>query len=454
MVAPLARGGNDDVKLGRLAAIILVLVLGAGSFLAGGPRRAVDWQLMRAVVIQSDDWGFAGFAPAAEAWRGVERDSLAPGRFPDTYWDSTLEDAAAVEAMTEILAAARGRDGLPAVFQPNYILFSMDHDGTQWRRYALPALPPAYRRPGLWAAVAEARRAGVWHPELHGAWHYDPDLRIARALESPAAARATAAGITVFRDAHGARELGPWRDREVLAAELDASRAVFAELFGTEPASVIAPDYTWSARNEDIWVSRGLRIIQAKREQRDPTLPAGRAGRVVKWLDRRLAHLIRADRSYVERNCRFEPAQHGDPDQVADRCARQVFGAWAAGEPAVIETHRVNFVHLDAGVAERGRDGLAGLLQRIGAQSPGPLFLSDAEVAQLERRGVSAVVRGEAVILRNAAHSYRVAALTVDRVGGPGSPGKPLLVGLPGGSSVRLTAASGQWQAHPPDDGS
>lgn len=439
-----------------LAALVLFMIPAAVSFVLGGPRRAVDWRDLRAVVLHSDDWGFAGFAPDAEAWDGVDREALAPGRFPDTYWGSTLEDAAAVTGLADVLAGAHGRDELPAVLQPNYILFSLEPEPSAkgepvWHRRSLPDLPAVYERPGLWPAVTAALARGVWHPELHGAWHYDPELRRSRALESPAAIRALERGITLFRDAQGASELGPWRSGEELSAELDACRDVFVGLFGRPPASVIAPDYTWTGRNETLWIRRGLHVIQAKREQRNPDLPGGLTGRLLKWLDRRAAHIARPDRTYVERNCRFEPAQHTDPGAVTRRCLREVGRAWDAGEPAVIETHRVNFAHLDSRVSARGRAELAVLLADLAGRSPGPLFMSDAEVGQLDRRGVSAVVRGGEVVLRNGSHARRIVAVPAQRLqrlarfAGDWS-GEPLVVAVPAGTTLRVIPQGPSWR--------
>ena len=439
-----------------LAALILLMIPAAVSFVTGGPRRAVDWRDLRAVVIHSDDWGFAGFAPDAVAWDGVDRDALAPGRFPETYWGSTLEDAAAVTDLAQVLAGVHGRDALPAIFQPNYILFSLEpgfaaNGDPVWHRRRLPDLPAAYGRPHLWPAVTAAMARGVWHPELHGAWHYDPELRRQRALEGPSAIRATERGITLFRDAQGARELGPWRSRDDLSAELDTCLEVFTELFGRPPASVIAPDYTWTDRNETLWIRRGIRFIQAKREQRNPDLPGGRAGRLLKWLDRRVAHVVRPDRTYVERNCRFEPAQHPDPGAVTRRCVGEVRRAWDAGEPAVIETHRVNFAHLDSSVAHRGRAELAVLLADLAGRSPGPLFMSDAEVGQLDRRGVSAVVRGGEVVLRNGSHARRIVVVPAQRLErlamSAGFRSEvPLVVAVPAGMTLRVIPHHLGWR--------
>ncbi|RKZ19216.1 hypothetical protein DRQ50_02550 [bacterium] len=433
-----------------LTAGIIALILVTLTLVAGGPRRAVDWRDLRAVVLHSDDWGFAGFAPDAAAWQGVDREALDPGRFPDAYWGSTLEDGAAVSDLADVLFSFRGRDGLPAVLQPNYILFSLDAAGTEagaptWLRRELPAFPAAYRRPGLWAAVAAARERGVWHPELHGAWHYDPSLRRLRAEESPAAAMALVRGITLFRDAQSAKELGPWRSQEDLAVELDACFRVFTAMFGQRPVSIIAPDYTWSGRNEALWTARGLRVIQAKREQRNPDLPPGRLGRMLKWLDRHVSIVSRPDRTFIERNCRFEPAQNDDPTAVTRRCLAAVGRAWAAGEPAVIETHRVNFVHLDQAVAARGRRELASLLGDLAQRDPGPLFMSDAEVAQLDRRGVSAVVRSNLVVVRNGSHARRIVTVPAAILPAPAGEARtgtrdPLIIAVPAGATFLVIA--------------
>ena len=131
-----------------LGAVLLVL---AAAFLFGGPRSLVDWRPLRAVVLESDDWGLAGFVPHAGAWDGVDRGQLETGRFPEVYWGSTLEDAAMMDGMTAVLTGVRDGDGLPALFQPNYVMGSLNLDETgEWTRFDLPDFPPAYRRDGLW----------------------------------------------------------------------------------------------------------------------------------------------------------------------------------------------------------------------------------------------------------------------------------------------------------------
>ncbi len=430
---------------------IAAVLAAAACWLLSGQAALVDWSRAHAVVFESDDWGLCGFVPRADALQGLATDSLRAGRVPPVYWGSTLEDSAAVAALAGILAGHRGADGLPPVWQPNYILAALafDPDGpadaAPWRRHDLPDLPAAYARPGLWRAVAAARAEGVWRPELHGALHYDPERRREAVAASPPAAAAAARGVLPFPGVGRAWELGPWRPTKALATELDRSLRGFARLFGRPPTSIMAPDYVWDGRCEDLWQDRGLDVIQGKREQRNPAwLGRGAIGRLLKVADRGWSRRRHPGRIYLERNCRLEPVQAADPGSTAAACLGEVRRAWRAGEPAVVESHRVNYVHTDPAVPAAGRRALQGLLAGLEAPGPAaPLYLTDAEVASLARRGTSAVFRGERLVLRNLTRSLRLVPVP------GGAPDAARLVPLPAGATVVLPPPSAPRTAVP-----
>ncbi len=54
-------------------------VLGLGLLLFGAvlgtseSRAVVAWRELRAVALESDDWGLAGFVPRADSWQGLDR---------------------------------------------------------------------------------------------------------------------------------------------------------------------------------------------------------------------------------------------------------------------------------------------------------------------------------------------------------------------------------------------
>ncbi len=432
------------IRLQRFMIWVVVLGFLGLTLATGGARSGVNWRSIRAVALESDDWGLAGFVPRADSWQGLDPEELKPGRFPAVYWQSTLEDAATIERMVEVLTGHRDRDGIAAVFQPNYVMSSLgwDEQSNSWQNYELPFWPPEYSRPGLWAAVERARLRGVWHPELHAALHYDPVQRLEHAFDSEVAAEATRRGISLFPDSEGARELAPWRPQAELAAELDGSLAVFEKVFGRPVRSVIAPDYTWYDWIERLWLSRGLHIIQAKREQRNPQWFKGSPGRIQKYIDRQWARLIHQDRVYLERNCRLEPVQASDPAAVVTRCVNDTYAAWQHGEPAIVETHRVNFSHTDPAVVAIGIRALDDYLAQVCGGSEPPVFLCDSEIAQLNRRGTSWRVAGNKIVLRNETHATRVVVVPVAAWAAIGRGDGPGLVRLAAGE-IRLISSSG-----------
>ena len=191
---------------------------------------------------------------------------------------------------------------------------------------------------------------------------------------------------------------------------------------------------------ERLWSSRGLRVIQAKREQRHPDLPAGVAGRLLKVVDRQWSRAAHPDRTYLERNCRLEPVQDTDPMAVARRCVEETARAWQRGEPAVVETHRVNFAHVDTAVVGTGLRALAAYLDGVGSlPGPGAVFLTDAEIAALAGNGTSLAERGAERIARNGTRSRRL----VDAgPGGGAAQGSRMLILLDSGYHGALPLAA------------
>lgn len=426
-----------------MIAVVVIIVMLAAGFAFLRQRSLVDWTDVRAVVLESDDWGLCGFTPDRTTMDETDVEAIDPGRTPDIYHYSTLETADHVTGLADLLARHKGRDGLVAVFQPNYIVGSMSLEpapeadgGFEWRRRSLPDLPEAYRRPGLWDAVDDAIGRGVWWPEYHGRWHYHPKERIARVAANAVAEEATKRGLLLFPDIASSFELSLARDPEVLAAELSEGLAVFENLFGRRPTSVIAPDYAWNRDRELMWGEEGLFVIQAKREQRSLTkLSASLWDRMLKVVDRGRLYLTERHVVYLHRNCLLEGAQEEDHLKHAAACLESVQAAWRLGEPAIINTHRVNYVHLDTASVDLGRDILDRTLTHLENDPDGaPIYLTDHEVAQLARRGISARHTGDHLLLRNLSHTRRPVLLTDE------SDSETRLCWLPARSSLVLDA--------------
>ena len=352
----------------------------------------LDWTRLRAVVLESDDWGLCAWSPDVKGWRALADQPVFRSPSGRRYAGSTLESAADVEAMTELLGTFRGGDGFPPVWQANMIVAAPDYaklvppafDAPELPLVELPNLPSRWDRPRLWEQVTVARMSGLWWPELHGLHHLPgqawlaalrrgaPDARRALEHQSPICAGVDASG-----------EYHPSEPAEVRTRDLETAVATFRRLFGRLPGSMCPPDYRWDEHLEREAERLGVTTFQGKGEQLGHSFP--RLRRLL--LRYRWPH-VHGGRFYLPIRIAFEP--HGQPATsrvgaaAAHRAARE---AWSRGQPAVISTHRVNYVHLDPAAAENGRAQLRDLMGRL--QGDNAVFLTDVEVRQLQERAWS-----------------------------------------------------------------
>jgi hypothetical protein len=352
----------------------------------------LDWRRLRAVVLESDDWGLCAWAPDEQAQRVLADTPAFRSTAGRRYGGSTLENAADVRALADLMLEFRGGDGFPPVWQANTVMAAPDYERLQAPLFEidsvplvdLPEFPSRWKRPGPWDAVTAACDAGVWRPELHGHHHLPErawltalrrgaaDARRAHEVQSPICAAVEASG-----------EYDPSEPAEVRARNLDQAVAKFTRLLGRGPQSFCPPDYRWDDTLEAQAERLGVTTLQGKAEQMGPRFP-------------KLRHLLlrhrwphrRGGRFYLPPRIAFEPGRGDRPLPVlVERARDAVRQSWSRGQPAVISTHRVNYVHLDATRATRGRAALRDLLQ--GLSEDGATFLADMEVRQLEDRGWS-----------------------------------------------------------------
>lgn len=91
----------------------------------------------------------------------------------------------------------------------------------------------------------------------------------------------------------------------------------------------------------------------------------------------------------------------GESKGCADEAYKKIVSAWQNNEPAIVNTHRVNYVHLDKKIIEEDIGQLDWLLNRIQTEHPEVVYLTDSEVAQLYQYGKSNIMFGDTIICRN-----------------------------------------------------
>ena len=89
---------------------------------------------------------------------------------------------------------------------------------------------------------------------------------------------------------------------------------------------------------------------------------------------------------YITRNCFFEPSSPGNmnADEWINLCIKEIEIAFRWNKPAIISSHRVNFVgHLDPKNRDIGLKSLDTLLNKITKKWPNVEFLTTVELGDL-----------------------------------------------------------------------
>ena len=343
----------------------------------------------RAVVLESDDWGFCAWVPDEAAHRALAATPAFRSPAGRIYGRSTLESAQDVARLAEVLLSVRGGDGLPPVLQANTVMAAPDFGRLRppfppepLPLVGHPETPPRWRRPGLWEAVGRATAAGVWWPELHGL-HHVPERAWLEALRrgDEDAKQALVYQTTVCEAVEASGEYAPSEPESIRELNLAHAVELFREGFGRAPASLCPPDYRWDDSLEENAERLGITILQGKAEQVRLMLRVRRRLSAARW-----PH-VKDKRFYAPPRIAFEPRGEADGTLGPRATLARVLQEWEKGRPAVISTHRVNYVHLDEAWSAQGRAALAELLQRLAADRA--VFLTDAELRDLTFRGFS-----------------------------------------------------------------
>lgn len=153
----------------------------------------------------------------------------------------------------------------------------------------------------------------------------------------------------------------------------------FQSMFGFPSRSFIAPNYVWSDDVEKALADNGVRYIQSGRAQWFPK--PGENGRGVRR--RFLGHANALGQTYLVRNVEFEPSSKPSMDWQAYAIS-QIALAFRMRKPAVISTHRVNFMGgLAPANRDRGLKDLRGLLASVVKRWPGVEFVSTTELGDI-----------------------------------------------------------------------
>jgi hypothetical protein len=346
------------------------------------------------VVIESDDWGMVRMASKRV------RDAFEKKGYPihkSVYSQSdALEQNEDLEALMNVLSSVKDQNSNPAKFTINNIVANPDFEKirtSNFDRYFLEPFTSTLERHPSSDKVMEFYKQGVnenlFQIQFHGREHVQVNNWLSKLRNGDKQyLDAFGEGMFTLNNEQGnsckfecldAMATYNVEDFNFVRQSISKGLGIFKNIWGFRSESVIAPCYTWAIPLEDVFFKSGIKYIQGARAQREP-ISLLEPPKIKRHF---LGSKNKDGLLYLIRNVNFEQAENPSIDIVAS-ALKEIESAFFWGKPAIISSHRVNYIgSIDPDNRKRNLSLLKNLLKKIIIRHPTVEFMSTDELGKL-----------------------------------------------------------------------
>lgn len=335
----------------------------------------------RFLIIESDDWG-AIRTPSRKVLAAFEQRGLGLGN--SIYKNDSLASNEDLEQLFNLLHSLKDSRGNSLKITANVIMANPDFEKIKAAgfkqfyfedfRKTLMRYPNHDQSFSKWKQAIEA---GIFVPQFHGREHlqYKRWLKVLQSGNEDALYCFDNGATYSGKDDYSFMEAYDWDVRADITEQtntVEEGLTMFEGVFGFSSKSFIAPCYNWDPALEPVLKKKGVRLIQGIRNQLIPTGTFNQYNRVPHYFGEVNAEGLK----YTVRNCFLEPSQLPAKDWV-DSCLAQIQSAFLWNKPAVICSHRVNYIGcIDQQNSYRGLKDLEQLIKTVLVKWPDVAFIS------------------------------------------------------------------------------
>ena len=348
------------------------------------------------VVIESDDWGSVRIRDK-KAYEALKQKGL---NVDDKRYDKvdTLESNEDLALLFEVLNSVKDKNGEPAKFTPMCLLGNPDFekikDG-EFKEYHFQPLtdtikgyPNSNRILDFWKEGAQTK---IFVPQLHGRehlnvrrymdilQHHEGKEGLRFALEHQSVGPSAYKGIT-YPNYLGALHPIAKNEIEELKTHLLQAGQLFETYLGYKPSVFMAPNAEEPQELEGTLKQIGVQYLTRSKRR---IYPKGDEEFGKEW--NFLGKINQQNQLILNRNAFFEPCQT-DENKTLESCMEEIEIAFQWGKPAVVSSHRVNYVgSIDPSNRDNGLNELKKLLNKVLQKWPDVEFMTSAELGDLIR---------------------------------------------------------------------
>jgi hypothetical protein len=358
---------------------------------------AVGWQTKKKyLVIESDDWG-AVRMPSKEVYNELLRNDITVDEFSFDKHDS-VESEEDLNALFKTLEKFRDSKGNPPVLTAYHVLANPNFekiDATNREEYYNETILETYARhthtkkvPEL---IKEGMKKGIYIPQYHGREHihvrkYMDAINSKSEKEKIAFTNRAIISSKSLKDKESAQPSyfkgfafdNANEHKDIENIHRDGLR-IFKDIFGMPSLTFMAQGSVWGDHILSMLKEEGVQLIPGQQ-----TIPLENGE--LKIINKNWGSKNELGQIHWRRNCMFEPARNQNFDWV-NKCLAEINIAFRWGKPAVISSHRENFI---GSIFEDNRNQSLGkleeLLEAILKKWPDVKFISSAALAELMMR--------------------------------------------------------------------
>jgi hypothetical protein len=359
------------------------------------------WRTNRKIiVIESDDWGSVHIKDKS-AYYALKEKGLSVDRIHYDSYES-LESNEDLEILFDLLMTFKDKNGRHPIITPMCIMGNPDFQAIKKSGYqeyffqplheTIEEYPQSNRILDLWNIGFNNK---IFVPEIHGREHLNVRryMQILQSHEGKEGLRFAlehhSFGPSAYKSFEYPNYLGalfPERKDEIseLHSYLLEAGELFKNYMGYAPRAFIAPNAEDPKELESSLQKIGVRYLTRSKKR---IYPIGDGQFVKEWnfIGKQNEH----NQLIINRNAFFEPVSFGDQNKISDwveSCLKDIEIAFRWNKPALISSHRVNYVgSISHKNRERGINELKRLLSGVLKKWPDVEFMSSFELGETIR---------------------------------------------------------------------
>lgn len=344
------------------------------------------------IVIQSDDWGSIRMPSNRTRIKLQEyTDIMANGAY--AKYD-TLASRADLEALFDVLSSVKDKNNNSAILSANCLMANPDFESiskNNFESYQYEHIETTFKR------YNNSDALNLWHegisnkiflPQFHGREHVNFNFWLDSLRSNHISVRKAfdhkTFGVSFKNLNYNQTNFQRAWDTSLTSNEDSLNNSLidglnlFENFFGYKSLSVVAPNYTWSQKQEAMLRSEGVLAIQGILKQR-----LSQGFKAPYAYKKRFTELSKSQNilDYQRRNVFFEPSNR-IREGIVENAMNRINISFKMKKPAIIGTHRVNFV---GGLEQDNRDKNLKLFRKLLAgiinKWPDVIFMSAADLA-------------------------------------------------------------------------